>query len=265
MRSRANFRTHPLHPPLTDFPLAFLIGALLADLAGRIFDVAQLWTVGAYLAIAGIVAGLLAAIPGIIDYRYTVPPESSGKRRARKHALVNVSALVLFAIARWVRGAPGVPPDLPVLALEAIGAGLLLWGGWMGGTLVFRNQMGVDHRYAGAGRWREVTVDGSTGSGASVVVARADELKPGQMKLVRFADRRLVLARTDDGYVAFDDHCTHRGGSLAGGTMACGIVTCPWHGSQFDVRTGAVTAGPAKDSIRSYPVEERDGELHLSA
>jgi nitrite reductase/ring-hydroxylating ferredoxin subunit/uncharacterized membrane protein len=265
MRSRANFRTHPLHPPLTDFPLAFLIGALLADLAGRVFDVAQLWTVGAYLALAGIVAGLLAAVPGIIDYRYTVPPESSGKRRARKHALVNVSALVLFAIARWVRGAPGVPPDTPVLVLEAIGAGLLIWGGWMGGTLVFRNQMGVDHRYAGAGKWREVTIDRGTGGGGSVVVARADELKPGQMKLVRLADRRLVVARTDDGYVAFDDHCTHRGGSLAGGTMACGIVTCPWHGSQFDVRTGAVSAGPAKDSIRTYPVEERGGELHLSA
>ena len=264
MRSRARFRSHPLHPPLTAFPIAFLIGAFLADLAGRIFGRAELWTVGAYLVVAGIVAGLLAAVPGIIDYHYAVPPKSSAKSRATKHALTNVSALAIFALARWVRGDAAVAPDTPVLVLEAIGACLLSFGGWMGGTLVFRNQIGVDHRYAGAGKWREITIRANSRAHQPIVVGRADELEVGQMKLIRLDDRRLVLARIEEGYVAFDDRCTHMGGSLADGTIACGTVTCPWHGSQFDVRTGVVSAGPAKQSIGCYPVEEVAGELRVS-
>jgi nitrite reductase/ring-hydroxylating ferredoxin subunit len=132
----------------------------------------------------------------------------------------------------------------------------------MGGTLSFRNQIGVDHRYAGAGKWSEAEI--SARPGEPVAVARSDELEVDQMKLLRLeGGRRLVLARTETGYVAFDDHCTHKGGSLAGGLMACGTVICPWHGSQFDVNTGAARAGPAEQGIRTYPVEQSDGEVRL--
>lgn len=72
-----------------------------------------------------------------------------------------------------------------------------------------------------------------------------------------------MLARIDTGHCAFDDACTHRGGPLADGVLACGIVTCPWHGSQFDVRTGAVKAGPANEAIHTYPVEVTGDEVRL--
>jgi nitrite reductase/ring-hydroxylating ferredoxin subunit len=45
--------------------------------------------------------------------------------------------------------------------------------------------------------------------------------------------------------------------------MMCGRVQCPWHGSQFDVASGEVEAGPAKSSIETYRVEESDGEIKL--
>jgi nitrite reductase/ring-hydroxylating ferredoxin subunit len=138
---------------------------------------------------------------------------------------------------------------------------LLGMGGWMGGTLVNRNLISVDHRYAGAGKWSEARL--RAGRDGRVVAARADELEVDQMKLLHVDGRRIVLGRTEDGYVAFDDRCTHRGGSLAGGVMICGTVQCLWHGSQFDCRTGAVRAGPAEEPIRTYEVEEAGGEVRL--
>jgi nitrite reductase/ring-hydroxylating ferredoxin subunit/uncharacterized membrane protein len=262
MRSKASYKGHPIHPALITFPFAFLYGAFLFDIAGRIVGRPIWWTVGAHLAVAGIVMALVAAVPGFIDYLYTVPPRSTGKRRATRHMLVNLSAIALFAIAWWLRGSADAPPEVTQLALEAAGAALLGAGGWMGGVLVNRNQIGVDHRYAGAGKWREVSVKAERGK--PVAAAKSDELEVNQMKLVRAGDRRIVLARTEQEYTAFDDHCTHRGGSLAGGVLICGTVQCPWHGSQFDARTGEVKAGPAEKRIGTYRVEERDGDVWLS-
>jgi nitrite reductase/ring-hydroxylating ferredoxin subunit/uncharacterized membrane protein len=261
VRSRASYKGHPAHPALIPFPFAFLYGAFFFHLAGRLLERPAWWTTGSHLAVAGIVMALVAAVPGAIDYRYTVPPESTGKQRARKHALVNLSAVALFAAVWLLRGGATVPPAALDLALEAVAVGLLTLGGWMGGTLVGRNQISVDHRYAGAGKWREEHV---RANGAREVRAgRADELEVDQMKLLHVDGRRVVLARTAAGYVAFDDRCTHRGGSLAGGVMICGTVQCPWHGSQFDAETGAVRAGPAGEPIRTYRVERRGDELTL--
>jgi len=261
MRSKASFRGHPSHPGLIPFPFAFLIGAFLFDVAGVWFDRQSLWTTGAHLAVAGVIAGLIAAVPGIIDYVYTVPPKSTGKKRATKHALLNVSALILFAAARWLRGDAAMQPDGFLLGAEAVGAGFLLMGGWMGGTLVNRNQIGVDHRYANMGKWSDESVEAP--SAGKPVSVDAGELELNHMRLLRVGGKRIVLGRTEDGYVAFDDHCTHRGGSLAGGVLICGTVQCPWHGSQFEVATGAVKAGPAEKGIGTYRVESRNGRLEI--
>jgi nitrite reductase/ring-hydroxylating ferredoxin subunit len=48
--------------------------------------------------------------------------------------------------------------------------------------------------------------------------------------------------------------CTHRGGPLSEGALDGSTVTCPWHGSQFDVCTGAVRRGPADNPLETYPV-----------
>jgi nitrite reductase/ring-hydroxylating ferredoxin subunit/uncharacterized membrane protein len=261
MRSRASIKGHPLHAMLIPFPFAFLTGAFVFDVLGRWLDAPALWTTGAHLALAGIAFALIAAVPGLIDYLFTVPPDSTGKTRATKHMAVNLSAVALFAVATYVRGAAGVAPDPVILVVEGAAVALLCAGGWMGGTLVYRNQIGVDHRYAGAGKWSEHR--GGVAAGP-VAVADADALEPNQMRLVHLGERRIVLARTEERYVAFDDRCPHRGGSLAGGLMACGTVTCPWHGSQFDVGTGAVQAGPAEKGIGTYAVEERDGRIWLT-
>lgn len=261
MRSKASFRGHPIHPAIIPFPFAFLTGAFFFDVAGVATARDSLWITGGHLAIAGIGAAIIAAVPGFIDYLYTVPPRSTGKQRATRHMIVNLAAVGLVIIAWVARRGMVDGPNTLVLMLEFGALILLTAGGWMGGVLVSRNQISVDHRYAGAGKWSEATI--SAPANAPVVVASADELKVDQMKLLHVSGQRIVLARSEKGYVAFDDRCPHRGGSLAGGSMMCGTVQCPWHGSQFDVTSGAMKAGPADRGISAYEVEVVNGEVRL--
>jgi uncharacterized membrane protein/nitrite reductase/ring-hydroxylating ferredoxin subunit len=259
MRSKASFKSHPLHPILVSFPIAFLIGTFVCDLIGKVTDNSTFWQTGYYLEITGIVMGLIAAIPGLIDFIFTVPPKSSAKKRGLKHALVNVCHLILFFIAFLIRRNEN-PDTTFILILEAAGVILIFIAGWLGGTLVYRNQIGVDPRYAEAGKWKEEYFNDTNGK---IKVATNDELKLNQMKLLHFGSERIVLGKTEKGYVAFDDHCTHKGGSLAAGAMICSTVQCPWHGSQFDVNNGEVKAGPAKENIHIYPLTEANGNVYL--
>ena len=259
MKSRASIKGHPIHPMLIPFPVAFFTGTLIFDILGFVNDNAEYWNIGQYLVIAGIIGATFAAIPGLIDYFTTVPPESSAKKRATLHGLTNISMLILFCIAAFYRRNNGAEPAI-IIALESGGFILMSIAGWMGATLVYRNQIGVDLRYAHAGKWNEVTVKEST---EAIQVATQDELKTNQMKLIHVGNKRIVVARTEKNYVAFEDRCTHRGGSLAGGSMICGTVQCPWHGSQFDVTTGEVKAGPAKKKINAYIVTESEGKVYL--
>lgn len=259
MRSTARIKSHPIHPMIIPFPLAFFIGTFLFDLGARLFDRPEWGTVAFYLAPAGVVFGLLAAIPGIIDYRNTIPPKSSAKKRAATHGLLNTGIILLFAAAWWYRQQADARLLL-WLAAEGLGTGLLFVSGWMGATLVYRNQIGVDVRYGNAGKWNEghqAVQDGR------VEAASEEEVKVNAMKLLHVEGRRIVLARTPEGYAAFDDRCPHKGGPLSGGALMCGQVQCPWHGSQFEIRTGNVTAGPAEKGIPVYPVEVREGKVFI--
>ncbi|MBD0333705.1 MAG: Rieske 2Fe-2S domain-containing protein, partial [Chitinophagaceae bacterium] len=213
---------------------------------------------GRYMHIAGIVGAVLAAVPGIIDFIFVVPPDSSAKKRGATHGLINTIVLVFFVIALYLKYRDISP--YVILVVEVIAVTLTAIAGWMGGTLVHRNQIGVDIRYARAGKWTELYIDEKTGP---FEVCVADELEVDQMKLIHTKDKRIVIARTENGYIAFDDRCTHRGASLAVGAMICGTVQCPWHGSQFDVATGEVKAGPARDKIDTYPIKETEGKVYL--
>jgi uncharacterized membrane protein/nitrite reductase/ring-hydroxylating ferredoxin subunit len=259
MRSSAHIKSHPLHPILVAFPIAFFVGTFIFDILGIIYDNDIFYAVSFYMQISGILGAVLAAIPGAVDYFKTVPPKSSAKKRATQHALLNVTNLVLFSVA-WALKGNNINPYI-ILVLEIAGIILLSIAGWLGGTLVYRNQIGVDPRYANAGKWKEEHKDIASGR---IEVALSNELQANQMKLIHVNDKRIVLGKTENGYVAFDDRCTHKGGSLAGGVMICSTVQCPWHGSQFDVNTGAVKSGPAKEKINTYPVSEMDGKVYLN-
>jgi nitrite reductase/ring-hydroxylating ferredoxin subunit/uncharacterized membrane protein len=205
--------------------------------------------------LAGLMGAIAAAVPGAIDYFAVIPPESSAKKRGATHGILNLSLTALYGInwmlrsrspERWGRRL-GTP-------LSLVGFAGLMYSGWLGGTLVYRNQIGVDHRGPNATKWRESgPIEGTPGE--LVSVGKMEEFeKPGQMKLVHLNGHRIVVAREGDRIIAFQDHCTHRGGPLADGVLACNLITCPWHGSQFNVETGEVVSGPAEEKIQIYPV-----------
>ena len=79
---------------------------------------------------------------------------------------------------------------------------------------------------------------------------RPCELLPGSM--LRVGD--VAVFNVDGVFCATQAKCTHKQGPLNEGTLEGSTVTCPWHGTQFDARTGAVLRGPAKDPLKTYRV-----------
>jgi nitrite reductase/ring-hydroxylating ferredoxin subunit len=87
--------------------------------------------------------------------------------------------------------------------------------------------------------------------------------EPGTMTALEVGGERVALANVDGTVYAFGDACPHRQCSLAEGTLAGTVVTCPCHGSQFDVRTGERLRGPAVRAIPVFAVREEDGEARV--
>ena len=87
-----------------------------------------------------------------------------------------------------------------------------------------------------------------------VKVAATAELPSGQLMLVEVEDERIVLANVDGQYYALTDVCTHAECPLSDGELDGEVLECPCHGSQFDVRTGAVVGPPADEPLTRYTV-----------
>jgi 3-phenylpropionate/trans-cinnamate dioxygenase ferredoxin subunit len=76
--------------------------------------------------------------------------------------------------------------------------------------------------------------------GSFVAVANTGELKNGLMKQVNVQGREILIAQVEGKYYAMDNRCLHMGGNLSQGKLEGTVVTCPRHGSQFDLKDGHV-------------------------
>ncbi len=85
-----------------------------------------------------------------------------------------------------------------------------------------------------------------------VAVGRADDLREGDMRAFDVQDTMIAVANVGGTFYAFDDTCTHMECSLAEGDLEEATVTCPCHGSEFDVTSGEVLAPPAREPVGSY-------------
>ena len=85
-------------------------------------------------------------------------------------------------------------------------------------------------------------------------IAKSD-LAAGYGAVVELQGKKIAIFNVDDAFYAMDDTCTHAGGPLSEGEIDGAVVTCPWHGATFDVKTGGVLGPPAPDGVRSYEVK----------
>lgn len=99
--------------------------------------------------------------------------------------------------------------------------------------------------------------------GAWTTVAQTAELAPGQAKAIESNGHAIALLNVDGTYYAIGNECTHVGGPLAEGSVAGGMVTCPWHGASFDVQTGKVLSPPAAEDVPTYPVRVEGTEIQI--
>ena len=94
---------------------------------------------------------------------------------------------------------------------------------------------------------------------------RADDIPPGTCQTGWVGDKEVAIFNVDGTFYATQPHCTHAGGPLCEGALWGEIVTCPWHGSEFNVRNGQVTLDPAETPLVTYPVEVVDGVITIGA
>lgn len=140
MSTRASVHNHPIHPMLIVFPIGLWVFSIVCY-AVFLATSAPVWrTVSLYSMGGGVVGGILAAVPGTIDF-LTLGP-SRVLTIAMTHMICNTVALTIFTIALvlalfW-EGHPLVPFILSLFGLLAMGI-----GGWLGGSLVYEHGVGV--------------------------------------------------------------------------------------------------------------------------
>jgi nitrite reductase/ring-hydroxylating ferredoxin subunit len=93
-------------------------------------------------------------------------------------------------------------------------------------------------------------------------VTTKKDIPVGGSKIVQQGDQEIALFNVEGSFYAMDNKCPHRGGPLGEGSLEGCKVTCPWHGWEFDVTTGALAMDPAQ-KLKTFKVEEKGDDLYI--
>ncbi len=97
---------------------------------------------------------------------------------------------------------------------------------------------------------------------ARVRAGRSSDVPAGEGRVVEAGGRALALFNVDGAYYAIDNSCAHRGGPLGEGELDGTVVTCPWHGWRWDVKSGANANNPAV-KMACFPVSVEAGDVFV--
>lgn len=236
---------HPLHPALTDIPLGAWTTALVLDAtAGHRRGVARAADSAIAVGIAGAVG---AAATGLTDWHHTV---GGDRRVGLGHGLLNTAALTLYVTALTLRrrGARDLGRGL-----ATAGFAVALAAAYLGGTLVYKRRIGVDHAPRPEA-WEDF-----------VGVMREADLPEGAARRAVARDVAVVLVRRDGRVYALAESCAHLGGPLSEGRLEGDAIRCPWHGSRFALENGRVLEGPSTYPQTCFDVRLREGTIEVRA
>jgi nitrite reductase/ring-hydroxylating ferredoxin subunit len=229
---------HALHPALSDLPIGCWSSVLVLDLIGD-------ETGAAVLTACGCIASGAAAITGTADWTTTVGRD---RRLGLVHGLANsaVLGLQLGSLAARVSGRPGRGR-----LMSAAGMTAALAAAYVGGELILGRGLVVDRNAwtTGPTTWTDAVDDA--------------DVKEGALLAVEVENRKVLLTRIAGKISALENTCSHAGGPLCEGTIEDGDVVCPWHGSRFGLRDGAVHGGPATYPQPRFEVRTKAGRIQV--
>lgn len=244
---------HPLHPLLVTLP----IGAWTLALACDGLDAAGAGRGDGYRRTAdvalgaGAIGAVAAAAAGLVDWQQT---HGRTRRVGLVHALANATALGLQLASLGLRSAGR--RDVGRLASLA-GWSAMFAGGYLGAHMVYRLRQGVDQ------------ADRSHAPRGFVPVLMAEDVREGRPTRAEVwdPDERalipIVLVRRNGRIHALGARCSHMGGPLDEGWLLDGALVCPWHGSRYDLETGAPLDGPSTCPQPRWETRVRDGRVEL--
>ena len=238
---------HPLHPVITDVPIGAWTAAAVMDcceLSGS-----KEYKKGADAAVAiGLVGAVGSAVTGLTDWTGT----SQKKRKiGSMHAILNIAATALYTTSLVMR--KNKESRGAAIALSMAGYGLVSISAYLGGQLVYGEQVGVDHT-AISEEYPEIYTR----------VLPEGDLLENTMKSVKVGEIPVLLAKKDGRIFAIANTCSHLGGPLDEGEILDNYrVKCPWHGSIFSLEDGSVIDGPATERQPQFDVRIKDGQIEV--
>jgi nitrite reductase/ring-hydroxylating ferredoxin subunit/uncharacterized membrane protein len=241
---------HPLHPALTDIPIGAWTAALVLD-ALETLSGAEECGKAADLAIGvGLIGAAGSAVTGLTDWSETDEP---GRSIGLVHGAMNVIATTLYT-ASWIMRKRQRSRQSGV-ALSMLGYATALASAYLGGHLVYGEQIGVDHT---------ATADQKKPESFTRAM-KVEELKKNKPVRVVVDGVAVLLVKHGDQIHALTETCPHLGGPLSEGKIVGDAIECPWHGSQLALDSGCVVNGPTTFPARCFDVRVRGGYIEVRA
>lgn len=241
---------HPIHPLLVAVPIGSWTASVLFDLldgaSGADEEEPTAYARAADLAISvGCLGAVAAAVTGLLDWQNT---HGRARRVGVVHAAANTSALALFLSSLGLRRRGR---RSPAKGLSLLGFAALFAGGYLGGHMVYRRNVGTDH-----GDRRDAPCD-------FVPVLREADLLEDAPRRVEVDGVAVALVRHGGEIHALGARCSHFGGPLSDGWVFRDGLVCPWHGSRYCLKTGRPLDGPATAGQPCFETRVRGGMIEV--
>jgi nitrite reductase/ring-hydroxylating ferredoxin subunit/uncharacterized membrane protein len=241
---------HPLHPALTDIPVGAWTAALALDALEAMSGRKECGSAADLAIGVGLIGAVGSAITGITDWSET---DGSARRVGLLHGLLNVAATTLYATSLVMRKRRRSRQS--GIAMSMLGYAVASTAAYLGGHLVFGEQIGVDHT---------ATANAGQPEKFIKVMPEAD-LKENKPTRVDAKGVAILLVRRKGEIYAMTETCPHLGGPLSEGKLVGDAIQCPWHKSELALEDGHVVNGPTAYPARCFDVRVRAGQIEVRA